>query len=499
MGLFENFPYTNFHELNLDWLLEIVKKLDSKFDEWTDGQFEEWLNEQLENGTLQDIIENVLGDEINIVSLGIVANDENSAAANTERFNQIFSLPFAERPYFYFPKGTYYINNTIYIKNGANIKMHPRAILKASAQMDCMLSYNPISLDYNNVTNPLYLGNNTVLEGGFFDGNNLARTCIGICQSFASVVRHVQVYNFVTCGIDCNYVVPPAGNANAELLLNDIRVQQPYDAKRTSTGISMANDVICDNLFFYNVTLPVKMTGGGNFINNVHAWISNTPELANAAHFCESPYGIDNNFSNIFIDSFCKVVLCAPNKPVSNTDVSGNVVFTNLKILYTGYDTTKPTEIFDSNLFTTAINLSITTSQNKIPYTTNADHPYNIINYMGADSWAPENPSLYGVGFANFMTGAKQKTTLWRCDNGFYYGVNPQYGPNVSNSTQTNYQWFHVQKLSTNTLFAVCYNLGDAGQVGVYVLAGNIESGKWTNMKDGTTVQPWTGTPGPVS
>jgi hypothetical protein len=33
MGLFNNFPYTNFHELNLDWLLQTVKKLGSKIDE----------------------------------------------------------------------------------------------------------------------------------------------------------------------------------------------------------------------------------------------------------------------------------------------------------------------------------------------------------------------------------------------------------------------------------------------------------------------------------
>ena len=32
MGIFEHFPYTNFHELNLDWLLNAVKKLDKKVE-----------------------------------------------------------------------------------------------------------------------------------------------------------------------------------------------------------------------------------------------------------------------------------------------------------------------------------------------------------------------------------------------------------------------------------------------------------------------------------
>lgn len=32
MGLFEQFPYSNFHELNLDWILQKIKELDKKVD-----------------------------------------------------------------------------------------------------------------------------------------------------------------------------------------------------------------------------------------------------------------------------------------------------------------------------------------------------------------------------------------------------------------------------------------------------------------------------------
>ena len=32
MGLFENFPYTNFHEMNLDWVIKTMKALDEKVD-----------------------------------------------------------------------------------------------------------------------------------------------------------------------------------------------------------------------------------------------------------------------------------------------------------------------------------------------------------------------------------------------------------------------------------------------------------------------------------
>lgn len=48
-GLFENFPYTNFHELNLDWLLKTMKALDAKMDNFELDIFEQvarWLKER---------------------------------------------------------------------------------------------------------------------------------------------------------------------------------------------------------------------------------------------------------------------------------------------------------------------------------------------------------------------------------------------------------------------------------------------------------------------
>lgn len=33
MGAFEHFPYTNFHDMNLDWLLQKVQELEEKVKE----------------------------------------------------------------------------------------------------------------------------------------------------------------------------------------------------------------------------------------------------------------------------------------------------------------------------------------------------------------------------------------------------------------------------------------------------------------------------------
>ena len=34
MGIFEQFPYTNFHDLNLDWILHLIQSMDKKLDEF---------------------------------------------------------------------------------------------------------------------------------------------------------------------------------------------------------------------------------------------------------------------------------------------------------------------------------------------------------------------------------------------------------------------------------------------------------------------------------
>ena len=50
MGLFENFPYTNFHELNLDWIIKTMKALDEKVDSIEDriyNKSKEYTDEQI--------------------------------------------------------------------------------------------------------------------------------------------------------------------------------------------------------------------------------------------------------------------------------------------------------------------------------------------------------------------------------------------------------------------------------------------------------------------
>lgn len=36
MGIFNNYPYTDFHEMNLDWVIKTLKEIDTRIDELKD-------------------------------------------------------------------------------------------------------------------------------------------------------------------------------------------------------------------------------------------------------------------------------------------------------------------------------------------------------------------------------------------------------------------------------------------------------------------------------
>lgn len=62
MGLFEQFPYTNFHEMNLDWLLKIVKEIAGKVDS-LETDIDHAIIDAINNGEFDSIIDQILFNE----------------------------------------------------------------------------------------------------------------------------------------------------------------------------------------------------------------------------------------------------------------------------------------------------------------------------------------------------------------------------------------------------------------------------------------------------
>ena len=91
MGLFEHFPYTNFHDLNLDWILKTVKELFNEvssqsdwienhqkeyeelkklYDDLMSGNFTPEMEEALYKWTVEHTVE-IIGQAIKTVFFGI--------------------------------------------------------------------------------------------------------------------------------------------------------------------------------------------------------------------------------------------------------------------------------------------------------------------------------------------------------------------------------------------------------------------------------------------
>lgn len=45
MGLFEQFPYSNMQNLNLDWILQTIKKLDQALQDDFNSYIQKWIDD----------------------------------------------------------------------------------------------------------------------------------------------------------------------------------------------------------------------------------------------------------------------------------------------------------------------------------------------------------------------------------------------------------------------------------------------------------------------
>lgn len=136
------YPYTNFHDLNLDWILETLKKIENK----TDGIYD-YIDNAIDN---IDINQKTV-DEItkygtvytNANALGVKPNDENAAKSNSEIVNNALE----SGKYLYFPSGTYYFADTLHVVNNSGLigenLFSSKFIFSSSIGVEVDLDYDP--------------------------------------------------------------------------------------------------------------------------------------------------------------------------------------------------------------------------------------------------------------------------------------------------------------------------------------------------------------------
>lgn len=84
MGVFQNFPYTNFHELNLDWLLEEFRKMQDEWEatkaQWASTQ--EFIEHYFENLDVSNEINAKINSMVRDGSLALLLQPNTTAAVN---------------------------------------------------------------------------------------------------------------------------------------------------------------------------------------------------------------------------------------------------------------------------------------------------------------------------------------------------------------------------------------------------------------------------------
>ena len=180
MGFFDNFPYTNFHNLNLDWILKTARENNNAVEQLTVTveNFKNNLEEEIAGIVTNDFLNNLVLDAlhkngviINVNEYG--ANPENEN--NAEFFQKAFDAAKILGGMVFIPAGTYRIVGGLSVPDGVSIVgEHMR---RTVLQLDGGTCFN-IS---NSTIHGCVFGNFSIINigsqansYGFFGGSTLA-------------------------------------------------------------------------------------------------------------------------------------------------------------------------------------------------------------------------------------------------------------------------------------------------------------------------------------
>lgn len=145
MGLFENFPYTNFHEMNLDWIVNRMKEVSDAYKTLSDiyaNLPESAVNYLISSGKLLEVLKPYMPPLINVKMLGAkgdgVADDTDAIQKALDEYHAI-----------YIPEGTYKVTSISFDTCDIIVGENPN-----NSVIDGFLK----SKDYDNLINTCSLG-----------------------------------------------------------------------------------------------------------------------------------------------------------------------------------------------------------------------------------------------------------------------------------------------------------------------------------------------------
>ena len=176
-----------------------------------------------------------------------------------------------------------------------------KAMIKAIAQMENLISFNDVSFNYKGTLDNITL-----------DGNNLVDTCLYDNSGRKRTVKNIVLLNSKNKGL---YV-----KESYENLYSNIRIEDcPIGIQTTGT------DAHYNDIFIRFSLLALDCKSGVNIWNNVHAWVDE--DSYNGSIFAK--VNVNQLMSNIYADSYETVLEITNND--ANLTINGFYVFYNME------------------------------------------------------------------------------------------------------------------------------------------------------------------------
>ena len=330
----ELFPYTNFHELNLDWIISKVKELIREWND-TENKFQNLyeyvmnyfknldvqeeinnkIDEMIKDGTLANIIMNNISNYhiYNVLNYGVVGDGVTDDTKNIQKILNEIPQGYTV----YFPSGTYKVTDTLTVNKPINIVGDSDGT-SPSNNIDC---YSTIRLYANS-------GNKTLMEikSGWVNILNIkfwseasrmvdsgeipSSTNHFRSRYFMPLLENVNGLDFSEAGNlcvvkNCSFVGFSGFTINSNIygIISDCFFHYNYGECVLNSDIEMNNCI-----FSYN-EMPLNVKGNASSLNNIH--------IDESCSYGLTINGSYNMLSNIYIDQ-CPYSAIKFNYSVSN-------------------------------------------------------------------------------------------------------------------------------------------------------------------------------------
>lgn len=404
---FENFPYTDFHNLNIDWVLKTVKKLNidwSKYyTDWNawkeevtnyinnfdmDKSVADYLNNLLESGELDVIIGKWLSNTLTGITNAISYGFKNDGSDNSDTFTKFIDDGLASTV-LYFPPGTFCFSKALAFPDEMHVLMHPKSIIKCiGSDVACFITLRDGSTASDYATD-------SYIRGGTVDGNLACKYLLGVHKSqnphFCENMRFINI-KAGGGGIRTSL----SSTVDGENGYNNILIDNPFgvhdNAPYDTYGIADSGlDNVFNNIEIINCTTGIY-TINGTF-NNVKMWIRSENQIhGSRGVFCA---GYNIRFNNVTVDTY---------RYAFTADKDGfGASITNCFIIYNG-------GVYNSDLLATYP-----------PIIFNCEYPgrvFSVCNLMYDSYFNPKFSQSNLTGYSSFINvRAQQGKTIANTNN----------------------------------------------------------------------------------